>query len=43
MIGVAEEIKKILQSQMIKSLIRADTQLIDQKHSGKFISILLMM
>ena len=38
MIGVAEEIKKILQSQMIKTLIRADTQLIDQKHSGKFIS-----
>ena len=38
MIGVAEEIKKMLQSQMIKSLISADTQLIDQKHSGKFIS-----
>jgi ATP-binding cassette, subfamily B, bacterial MsbA len=38
MIRVAEEIKKILQSDMIKSLINADTQLIDQKHSGKFIS-----
>ena len=38
MIKVAEEIKKILQSQMAKSLINADTQLIDQKHSGKFIS-----
>lgn len=38
MIKVAEEIKKILQSQMVKSLINADTQLIDQKHSGKFIS-----
>jgi len=38
MIAVAEEIKKILQSQMVKSLINADTQLIDQKHSGKFIS-----
>ena len=38
MIRVAEEIKKILQSQMVKSLINADTQLIDQKHSGKFIS-----
>ena len=38
MIRVAEEIKKILQSQMVKSLIKADTQLIDQKHSGKFIS-----
>jgi subfamily B ATP-binding cassette protein MsbA len=38
MIRVAEEVKKILQSQMVKSLINADTQLIDQKHSGKFIS-----
>ena len=38
MITVAEEIKKMLQSQMVKSLINADTQLIDQKHSGKFIS-----
>ena len=38
MISVAEEVKKMLQSQMIKSLINADTQLIDQKHSGKFIS-----
>ena len=38
MIGVAEEIKKILQSDMIKSLINSDTQIIDQKHSGKFIS-----
>ena len=38
MIRVAEEIKKTLQSQMAKSLINADTQLIDKKHSGKFIS-----
>jgi len=38
MIRVAEEVKKILQSQMVKSLINADTQLIDKKHSGKFIS-----
>tara|TARA_B110000967_G_scaffold174152_1_gene186168 strand:- start:335 stop:2074 length:1740 start_codon:yes stop_codon:yes gene_type:complete len=38
MIKVAEEIKKMLQSQMVKSLINADTQLIDKKHSGKFIS-----
>ena len=38
MIGVGEDIKKILQLQMVKTLIRADTQLIDQKHSGKFIS-----
>ena len=38
MIRVAEEIKQILQSQMVKALVKADTQLIDQKHSGKFIS-----
>ena len=38
MISVAEEIKKILQSQMVRSLLNADTQLIDHKHSGKFIS-----
>ena len=38
MINVAEEIKKILQYQMLGSLIHADTKLIDKKHSGKFIS-----
>ena len=38
MIRVGKKIKKILQSEMVKSLINADTQLIDQKHSGKFIS-----
>ena len=38
MIGVGEEIKKILQFDMISSLIKADTKLIDKKHSGKFIS-----
>ena len=38
MIVVAEEIKKKLQIDMIKSLIKADTQSIDKKHSGKFIS-----
>ena len=38
MISVAEEVKKVLQSEMVKTLINADTQLIDQKHSGKFIS-----
>ena len=38
MISVGEEIKKDLQSNMIQSLISADTQLIDKKHSGKFIS-----
>ena len=38
MIGVGEEVKKKLQFDMTKSLIRADTQIIDKKHSGKFIS-----
>lgn len=38
MISVGEEIKKKLQSDMIKSLIETDTQVIDKKHSGKFIS-----
>ena len=38
MISVGEEIKKILQFDMISSLIKADTRLIDKKHSGKFIS-----
>ena len=38
MTNVAEEIKKILQLDMIKTLLKADTQLIDKKHSGKFIS-----
>ena len=38
MISVAEEIKKTLQVHMLKSLINSDTQTIDQKHSGKFIS-----
>ena len=38
MIGVAEEVKKTLQVHMLRSLINSDTQAIDQKHSGKFIS-----
>ena len=38
MINVGEEIKKKLQLDMVKSLIRTDTQIIDKKHSGKFIS-----
>ena len=38
MIYVGEEIKKLLQFDMITSLINADTKLIDTKHSGKFIS-----
>ncbi len=38
MIHVGEEIKKSLQFNMVSSLIKADTKLIDGKHSGKFIS-----
>ncbi len=38
MISVGEEIKKKLQFNMVKSLIKTDTQTIDKKHSGKFIS-----
>ena len=38
MINVAEEVRKDVQIDMLGSLIQADTQLIDSKHSGKFIS-----
>jgi subfamily B ATP-binding cassette protein MsbA len=38
MISVGEEIKKNLQFDMINNLIKTDTQIIDKKHSGKFIS-----
>lgn len=38
MIFVGEEIKKLLQFDMISSLIKADTKVINKKHSGKFIS-----
>ena len=38
MINVGESIKKKLQYDMINNLIRTDTQIIDKKHSGKFIS-----
>tara|TARA_B100000900_G_scaffold349106_1_gene315134 strand:- start:8088 stop:9824 length:1737 start_codon:yes stop_codon:yes gene_type:complete len=38
MISVGESIKKKLQFDMLENLIGADTQLIDKKHSGKFIS-----
>jgi hypothetical protein len=37
MIGVAEEVKKIIQSKMINSLLKADTEEIENKHTGKFI------
>ena len=38
MISVGEEVRKILQVDMLNSIIKADTELIDKKHSGKFIS-----
>tara|TARA_B100001063_G_scaffold127299_1_gene118936 strand:+ start:471 stop:2210 length:1740 start_codon:yes stop_codon:yes gene_type:complete len=38
MINVAEEVRKDIQTDMLKSLIHADTQLIDKKHSGNFIA-----
>ena len=38
MINVGEDIKKKLQFDMLNTLISADTQSIDEKHSGKFIS-----
>ncbi len=38
MIGVAEEVRKDIQCDMLNSLIEADTHFIDNKHSGKIIS-----
>ena len=38
MIGVSEEVRKDVQVNMLDRLIDADTKLIDNKHSGKFIS-----
>ena len=38
MIGVSEDVRKDIQTEMFESLIKADTQIIDNKHSGKFIT-----
>jgi subfamily B ATP-binding cassette protein MsbA len=38
MINVSEEVKKIIQTDMLKSFIKADTEVIENKHSGKYIS-----
>ncbi len=38
MIGVGESIKKKLQFDMVNNLVGTDTEIIDKKHSGKFIS-----
>ena len=41
MINVSEEVKKDIQTDMFSSLIKADTQLVDNKHSGKFVGNLM--
>ena len=38
MINVSEEVKKLVQIDMLKSFIKADTEIIENKHSGNYIS-----
>ena len=38
MIDVAEEVRRDIQVDMFASLIQADTKLVDNKHSGKFVT-----
>ena len=38
MIGVSEEVKKDIQYDIFSSLLKADTRIIDEKHTGKFIA-----
>ena len=38
MINVGEEVKKIIQIDMLNSFIKADTETIENKHSGNYIS-----
>jgi subfamily B ATP-binding cassette protein MsbA len=38
MINVSEEVKKLIQIDMLKSFIKADTEIIETKHSGNYIS-----
>ena len=38
MIKVAHDVQKNIQSDLVNSLVKADTKLIDKKHSGKIIS-----
>ncbi len=38
MIRVAEEVRKDIQTDMFASIIKADTKLVDNKHSGKFVT-----
>ena len=41
MINVSEEVRKDIQMDMFASLIKADTKLVDGKHSGEFVSNLI--
>ena len=41
MIGISEEIRKALQMDMMRSLIRADTDFVEKKHTGKIIGNLI--
>ena len=38
MINVSEEVKKMIQTDMLKSFIKADTEIVENRHSGKYIS-----
>ena len=38
MIGVAHDVESVIKTDMSRALIKADTDYIDEKHSGKFIS-----
>ena len=38
MIGVSEEVKRDIQNDVFASLLKADTRIIDEKHTGKFIA-----
>ena len=38
MINVSEEVKKMIQTDMLSSFINADTEVIENKHSGKYVS-----
>ena len=41
MISIGEEVKKAIQVDMMKNLIRADTETIEKRHSGKIITNLI--
>ena len=41
MIGVGEEVRKAIQVDMMKNLIKADTETIEKRHSGKIITNLI--